>query len=210
MTRLITTGLFALLCVAPMHNASANVIRMEITGGLDCGVYTEEEVGRGDYGCEQFADNFDLDFEPNEQGGWAGSAFVIRFKVDMAAPPTNWVSGKWFVGDWVDSISLLIGEPGWDFNLPQCLSGFAIVADDGASLCTGSLTSPAWQQVALLSANELASFEPGWSLLGGSGWQGAWQFDSIRRISALPEPGTLALLGLGMAGLGLSRRRRAD
>jgi hypothetical protein len=39
--------------------------------------------------------------------------------------------------------------------------------------------------------------------LGGS-------FAEITRVSNVPEPGTLALLGLGLAGLGLSRRRKAN
>jgi len=36
-----------------------------------------------------------------------------------------------------------------------------------------------------------------------------WRY-SVNVVPAVPEPGTLALLGLGLAGLGLSRRRKAD
>jgi hypothetical protein len=34
--------------------------------------------------------------------------------------------------------------------------------------------------------------------------------DYVIKISKVPEPGTLALLGLGLAGLGLGRRRKVD
>lgn len=48
--------------------------------------------------------------------------------------------------------------------------------------------------------NDLAS-DPNW--IPGYGI-------ALVRQSAVPEPGTLALLGLGLAGLGLSRRRKAN
>ena len=43
----------------------------------------------------------------------------------------------------------------------------------------------------------------------GSPCEIAFVNGKVNRISAVPEPGTLALLGLGIAGLGLSRRRKA-
>jgi hypothetical protein len=48
------------------------------------------------------------------------------------------------------------------------------------------------------------------NLLDGTWWfQTDGTDDFSGRQTAVPEPGTLALLGLGLAGLGLSRRRKA-
>lgn len=107
--------------------------------------------------------------------------------------------------DFEYSSNLIVqGTPNLATNTPEQNADFIYLADD--------------PQLGTLRAYELFDSPSGgnsvsveiWGYLGSVNMV---SFENVRGagfIAPLPEPGTLGLLGLGLAGLGLSRRRKAN
>jgi len=218
---LMALALAGLLAAVPAQRASAYLVTLEVSGSVGCTANSQET-----FNCPAFS--ADTGFCC---AGTAGGPFTADFTIETSPSPGSIAAGTGLtvtIGNWIEVLNSLQVElspqphcsmfdsayTGGDRISIRAAGPSALFGDIIDNCPTGQAGDLAPYTLDVLATAPLDDFkgrvdsipvyEGG---INGSDWVAKiFNNSTIRRV---PEPGTLALLGLGLAGLGFTRRRKA-